>query len=82
MEITRLISVYDKQTQELLKEYNIDFIKFDTLKKMFNPPDDDPLMYNFYWVEESQLEEMKQLVDVNFDLTKYIYQLECFQANT
>lgn len=82
VEVTRLISTYDKKSHELLNEYNIDFIGVEVLKELFNPPTDDPLMYNFYWIEDAQLERMKQLVDIEFDLEKYIYQVECFQAGT
>jgi hypothetical protein len=82
MEVVRLISLYDKKTEELIREYNIDFIGIDALRKIFSPPEDDPLMYNFYWIEENEVGQMKEFIDLDFDLEKYIYQVECFQAGT
>jgi hypothetical protein len=82
MEVQRLISWYRREDEELEGEINIDFINIEVLKKIFNPPEDDPLMYNFYWVERQEAEELKKYLEFDFKFDKYIYQVECFQAGT
>ena len=81
MKVVRLISLYDKKTKKLVREVNIDFIDFHILKKIFNPPLRDSLMYDFYWVEKEEAKLIKEYVSFDFELDKYIYQVECFQAD-
>lgn len=80
MKIERLISCFDIKTEKLIREYNIDNVDFDTLKKIIKPKKNDPLMYNPYQVKESQINELEKLVNVKFDLDNYIYQVDCFQV--
>ncbi|MCU7375761.1 colicin E3/pyocin S6 family cytotoxin [Paucibacter sp. O1-1] len=48
-EVQRLISWFDKETDSLISEYNIEvLISLDELKTIFDPYPDDPLMYMVY----------------------------------
>ena len=79
MKIERVISWFDRKNESLIGEYNVDFIPFETLKSIFNPKLDDPLMYNPYDIHIEHIDFFKKYVDIEFDLDKYIYQIDCFQ---
>jgi hypothetical protein len=80
MEVNRVISKYDKESEELVGEVNIDDIDFLLLKKIFNPPAEDHLMYNPYEIGEKERIEIGRLKSIKFEPDKYDYYLECFQA--
>ncbi|MBW4891122.1 hypothetical protein KXQ82_15460 [Mucilaginibacter sp. HMF5004] len=80
MKIERLISWYDKDTQDLVGEQNIDFLEFQDLKKIFMPQPNDPLMYNPYNIYVHEAEMLKLLLDFDFDFERFNYQLDCFQV--
>jgi len=79
MKIERLISCFDKETDKLIQEYNIDHIGIDLLKSIFKPSDDDPLMYNPYPIGIREAEELKEHTNIEFDFDKNQYQVDCFQ---
>lgn len=79
--IKRLISWFDKTTEELKGERNIDNIKLDQLKAIFLPLDDDPFMIYPYSINEEEAVRLKELTKIDFDFTKYIYQLDCLRAD-
>ena len=80
MKIERIISWFDRRDEELIGEFNIDFIPLDILKETFRPPIEDPLMYNPYDINIEESEILKKYVDIEFEFDKYIYQIDCFQA--
>lgn len=80
MKIERIISWFDRADEELIGEFNIDFIPLDILKGIFNPPIEDPLMYNPYDINIEGSEILKKYVDIEFEFDKYTYQIDCFQA--
>jgi hypothetical protein len=80
MKIERVISWFDKQTEELKGEYNVDHISLDTLKTIFKPDKNDPLMYNPYTIYFQEAKALEALIDFKFDLDNFIYQIDCFQA--
>jgi hypothetical protein len=80
MNVQRQISWYDISSEELIGESSIDHIPLDTLKKLFGPPANDPLMYNPYKIDEDQAGELRQWVTLSFEFTLYTYYAECFQA--
>ncbi|WP_436834588.1 DUF7683 domain-containing protein, partial [Parapedobacter sp. DT-150] len=57
----RVISWFDSNTEELIGEYNVDRISLEVLKHIFNPPDNDPLMYNPYSIDVEQGKELSLL---------------------
>lgn len=79
MKTERIISWFSKGEEELIGESNIDFIPLDILKKIFNPPFEDPLMYNPYDVNKNESEILKKYIDIEFKFDKYSYQIDCFQ---
>ncbi|GAB4043111.1 DUF7683 domain-containing protein [Spirosoma litoris] len=80
MKIQRLISWYDKGNDELIGEINVDQIPITYLRKLFNPPGKDPLLYNPYTIRQYQANRLVEWVTIDFKLDKYSYHLECFQA--
>lgn len=80
MNIERVISWFDKNTDQLLGERNINNISLETLKDIFKPGIHDSLMYNPYTIFVREAEELKKYIDMDFDLNKFFYQLDCFQV--
>lgn len=80
--VKRLISWFDRTTEDLKGEKDIDNIKLDRLREIFSPPPDDPLMIYVYPITEKEAEQLKKLIDLEFIFDKYIYQLDCFKADT
>lgn len=81
MKIERLITVFDKKTEKLKEEINIDYVDLNQLKKIFDVPTDDPLMYNVYEIKPDQVEPVNILLKdkVEFDLQANVYYVECVQ---
>ncbi len=81
MQIERLITVFDNETEGLKEEINIDYIGLDQLKKIFNTPDDDPLMYNVYEIKADHIQPVNKLLKdkIVFDLQANVYYVECVQ---
>lgn len=81
MRIERVISWFDKSSEELLGEYNIDYIDLEVLKKIFVPKKEDPLMYDPYTINYKESRKIKPyLTNFVFDFEKFIYQVDCFQV--
>jgi len=66
MEVTRLISVFDKRTENLLEEINIDHISF---------------MIKVYSITAKELKILNDSLNpkIVYNLDKNIYQLDCFK---
>ncbi len=81
MKIERLITVFDNNAEGLKDEINIDYVDFERLKKMFNPPSDDPLMYNGYEIQLDHVQAINQLLKdkIDFDFKANAYYVECVQ---
>lgn len=80
MKIERVISWFDKNTEKLLGEHNIDHVSLDILKTIFVPPESDPSMYNPYFIDFIKAEELSVLTGFVFNHDKYVYQIDCFQV--
>lgn len=80
MKLERLISCFDKATEELTQEYNVDFIDIDILRSIFNPPSDDKLMYKPYLININEATKLKKYIDIVFDFDRNVYQLDCFSV--
>ena len=80
MKLERLISCFDKATEELTQEYNVDFIDIDILRSIFNPPSDDKLMHKPYLININEAAELKKYIDIVFDFDRNVYQLDCFSV--
>jgi hypothetical protein len=80
MKIERVISWYDRETEELTGEYNIDQLALDQLYQVFGLVADDPMMYNPYTINADEAEALKAMLDFEFDLERFFYQCDCFQV--
>ena len=81
MEVTRLISVFDKRTENLLEEINIDHISLEILQDIFKPEIDDPFMIKVYSITAKELKILNDSLNpkIVYNLDKNIYQLDCFK---
>lgn len=83
MEVQRVISWFDKDSETFVGEFNIDeFIDLDTLKTIFQLFPDDPLMYMVYDITPEISRTLNPYIPFNFDFEKFSFQLDCFQANS
>jgi hypothetical protein len=76
--VERTINIY-KLNNKMVDEINIDHIPFEMLKRIVNPKEDDPLLYDGYILNAQQLENFNRFIDnkiVN-DFELYFYVLEC-----
>lgn len=80
MKVQRWISWFDKSTDKLVGEMNVDQIPITYLKTLFSPPANDPLLYNPYTIRQFQAKRLAGYVTLEFDLNYYIYQLDCYQV--
>jgi len=80
--IERVISWFDKTTEKLKGEKNIDPISLERLKSIFSPPPNDPFMIYVYTITEKHASQLKEMIDLEFMFDKYDYQLECFKADS
>lgn len=81
MKIERLITVFDKESDELIEEINIDSINFLELTRIFKPAKEDPLMYMAYEINEENSIVLNTLLSekIIFNLSKNLYFVECVQ---
>ena len=81
MKIERLITVFDNTTDLLESEINIDYIDLEQLKRIFNPPSEDPLMYFIYEIKPDNVQLISVLLkdDIVFDFKAKSYSVECVQ---
>ena len=81
MKIERVVTVFDNKTERLIKEINVDYIDVEQLKKIFNVPGDDPMMYKVYEITPGHVQTVNELLrnTIVFDLGKNAYYFECSQ---
>ena len=80
MKVQRQISWFDISNEELVGEKSINHIPLDDLNKLFNPPTDDPLLYNPYEIDERRAKAPSRWVTLPFNFILYTYCAGCFQA--
>lgn len=81
MEIERCISLFDKQTDKLLKEVDISHVSQEALVKIFGHHQDDLLLHKVYTVNKKKLKQLNRLLDtpIQEDLFNIIYTMDSFQ---
>ena len=79
MKIERVISCFDKNTEELVTEINIDDIDLELLKTIFKFKSEDPQMYDPYTITPEEVDKLKEVVSIKFNFDYFIYQIDCFQ---
>jgi hypothetical protein len=79
MNIVRSIAAYDNISEELVTKFNIDEISLAELKSLFQPSEEDPLMYNEYEINSEQVEFFQNRIEIEFDFKTFSYFVECRQ---
>ena len=80
VKVERTINVYLKNENEPLHEINVDVVPFDKLKEIVPPKDDDPLMYDGYWLKKEQIDAINAFLKdkkINPDFQTHDYILVC-----
>lgn len=71
----RQIDFYDKVTDKLIGEIDIESFDLDLIKKRFSTPTDDPFLFNPYQIELSNVDLFP---NVKFNFKQYDYYLACY----
>ena len=79
MEIDRIISWFDKSSEKLIGELDVNHIQLSSLEEIFNPPKNDPMMYNPYNIDIKIGKKIKEIIEIEFNFEKFVYQIDCFQ---
>jgi hypothetical protein len=81
MSVKRVINIFNKTTEELIREVHIDFISLENLKEIFKAKPDDPFLYDSYPIEQDEKRRLTKYLSGNllFDFSKFIYQLDCYK---
>ena len=76
--VERSIEIYNRN-EELISEISVDLIPFDELKEIVPPNEDDPLLYDGYVLDISQLSMLNNYLSeiIKADFTLYSYVLTC-----
>lgn len=73
--MNRVIRLFNKIDDALVKEVIIPDIPLECLQAAFNLPEDNP-MYDSFQIGELQAELISNYMDLKFELMKYDYILE------
>jgi hypothetical protein len=75
--VERLIVWYEKDPGDaLVGECELKGIRLEDIRKLFNEPEDDPLMYYCYEVKEAHVPFLQPYCDHRIDLEAYDYRVE------
>lgn len=77
--VERWIETYDKKNRDSVQEINVDIIPFEKLKEIVTPKSDDPLLYDGYVLDASQIERLNFFIEekISPNFSKYYYVLDC-----
>ena len=75
--VEHVLRCYDKSTDRLASEHNLDHIPLEKLRLIVNPTADDPLMYFVYNCDAAKAERLKDFVKIDFDFQQYDYHFDC-----
>ena len=80
--LERVINVFDKKTEKLIQEVNIDNVNIDILKSIFSVNNDDPSMYDPYTIYKDEALALSVHLKsiILFDFENYSYQLDCYKV--
>jgi hypothetical protein len=73
--LIRQIDIFDKKTDGLTSEIGLDSFDLELMKSRFNVASNDPLMYNPYEIDSSNVDLFP---NVKFDFNEYSYYLACY----
>lgn len=75
----RILSCFDKKNDNLLWEINIDNVDFNLLKSILKPQNDEHL-HLIYVINKDNYIPLKNLLKIEFDMKKNIYEIGCFKV--
>lgn len=76
--IIRQIDVFDKLSEELIEEINLDSFDLELMKSRFEIHPDDPLLYYQY---EIDLTKTDLFPSIKFDFNKNLYFMATYQES-
>ena len=79
MKIERILSCFDKKDNELKWEINLDHIGLETLKSILKPKK-DKYLHLIYTIDKSNYILFKELLNIEFDLESYLYEVGCYKV--
>lgn len=80
MKIERILSCFDKTTEKLLWERNINDVPLESLKKIFKPENDDELIM-VYSINKKNVSHIRKILNFEFDLKNSTYEIGCFKVS-
>jgi hypothetical protein len=84
VKLERVISVFDKSSDEFIIEINVDHLELDFIKRLFgNSTIDDPNNYKPFKINKFQFEKLSETIEVikKYPLSKFELFIEAYQNN-
>lgn len=78
MKIIRQINVFDNKTERLVNEILLSDLDLEEVRKIIQPEESDPALYNCYEITGS-LKEYFEGFGLSFEENKYSYYLCCYK---
>ncbi|GCA71872.1 hypothetical protein MiYa_03415 [Microcystis aeruginosa NIES-2519] len=78
IELIRVLVWFNKDNDDYVGEYTLNILDINELKKIFNVTDSDEQMINCYPVFVEQASYLESLLNIEIDLEKYDYFVECY----
>jgi hypothetical protein len=78
----RFIIRIDPTINHEKKIADIDSLSLEVLKEIFTPRVDDPFLYLPYEIHEAEAEKLRHCLEVEFDLDKFNYTMDCSSGAT
>lgn len=75
--LVRAVEMFDKKSDELVKEYELRGVDLEFLQALFKQDKDDP-MYECFRINQKQAEQLSPFVSGEIDTEKYNCLLACY----
>ncbi|MEM9299543.1 MAG: hypothetical protein AAGA64_14300 [Bacteroidota bacterium] len=69
----RTIEFFNHSNERLAGELTLAHFNLKDMKAVFNPPTDDPLMYNAYELNSENFHQLNGVAELEFNFEKYSY---------
>ncbi len=76
----RTIEYFNHSDERLAGELTLADFNLDDMKTIFNPPTDDPLMYNGYELNSNNYQHLNGTAELEFNFDHYSYFVACRQG--
>lgn len=78
--IVRMIEAYKNINEGLIYEEELNSVTEEDLEKIYGYQEKDPLFYDVYEINESNVKYFENKVNHPIELEKYLYVIACYQA--